>query len=204
MKNLVVIIDNGHGSNTPGKCAPDKSLYEWQWTREIACRLYKKLLSNDIEAQLLVPEEKDIPLDRGTDNRIKRINKICREAKASGKECLLLSVHINAAGGDGKWKSATGWSGWVANSASQKSIKAAQLLYEQAENYNLKGNRSVPSGKYWEANFAILRGSNCPAVLTENMFQDNKEDVEFLKSEEGKDIIVDVHYNAVLNYIEQV
>lgn len=203
MKNLVVIIDNGHGKNTPGKCAPDKSLFEWEWTREIAVRLYKKLLQNNIEAQLLVPEEKDIALDRGTDSRIKRTNRIVKEAKAAGKECVLLSVHINAAGGDGKWKTASGWSGWVANCASQKSILMAQLLYNQAEAFDLKGNRSVPSGKYWEANFAILRGSNCPAVLTENMFQDNKQDVQFLNSEEGKDIIVQLHYNAILEYIEK-
>ena len=30
---------------------------------------------------------------------------------------------------------------------------------------------------------------NCPAVLTENMFQDNKEDVKFLLSDEGKEKI---------------
>jgi hypothetical protein len=29
MKKLVVILDNGHGKNTKGKCSPDKSLYEW-------------------------------------------------------------------------------------------------------------------------------------------------------------------------------
>nr|DAT77576.1 MAG TPA: MurNAc-LAA [Caudoviricetes sp.] len=29
----------------------------------------------------------------------------------------------------------------------------------------------------------MCRDTKCPAVLTENLFQDNKEDVEFLLSE---------------------
>ena len=39
MKDLVVILDAGHGSDTPGKCSPDKSLYEWQFNREIVAML---------------------------------------------------------------------------------------------------------------------------------------------------------------------
>ena len=35
-EDIIIIIDNGHGINTPGKCSPDKSLLEWKYTREIA------------------------------------------------------------------------------------------------------------------------------------------------------------------------
>jgi N-acetylmuramoyl-L-alanine amidase len=35
MNDALVIFDNGHGSNTPGKCSPDKKLLEYKWTREI-------------------------------------------------------------------------------------------------------------------------------------------------------------------------
>ena len=198
MKKLVVILDNGHGENTKGKCSPDKRLYEWEWTREIACGLYNMLISNGIEAQLLVPEDKDISLSE----RVKREKKITKEAKKAGKETCLISIHINAAGGDGKWKTATGWSGWIAQEASEKSKQLAQLLYAQAEEFGLQGNRSVPSTKYWTANFSITTNSSCPAVLTENLFQDNKEEVDFLLSEEGKQIIIDLHYNAIKKYIE--
>jgi N-acetylmuramoyl-L-alanine amidase len=38
--------------------------------------------------------------------------------------------------------------------------------------------------------------------LTENLFQDNKDEVDFLLSEEGKQIIIDLHYNAIKKYIE--
>lgn len=199
MKNLLVILDNGHGENTKGKCSPDKRLFEWEWAREIASRLHNVLVMNGIDTVLLVPEDKDISLSE----RVKREKKITKEAKKAGKETCLISIHINAAGGDGKWKNATGWTGWIAQESSENSKKLAQLLYAEVEANNLQGNRCVPSTKYWTANFTICTDTSCPAVLTENLFQDNKEEVDFLLSEEGKQIIIDLHYNAIKKYIEQ-
>lgn len=198
MKNLLVILDNGHGENTKGKCSPDKRLLEWEWTREISSRLHNLLVMNGLDTILLVPEDKDISLTE----RVKREKKITKEAKKAGKETCLISIHVNAAGGDGKWKTAKGWTGWIAQEASEKSKELAQLLYAQAEEFGLQGNRCVPSTKYWTANFTITTNSSCPAVLTENLFQDNKEEVDFLLSEEGKQIIIDLHYNAIKKYIE--
>lgn len=197
MKNVVIILDNGHGINTKGKCSPDKTLYEWSWTRNIACDLYNLLLLNKIDAQLLTPEESDISLKE----RVKRINDICKEAKNANKECLLISIHINAAKSDNKWHDASGFTVWVSNNASEKSKKFAQLIENEAVSLNLKGNRSLTKEGYWASDFYILKNSNCPAVLTENMFQDNKEDVEFLLSEEGKNKIINLHFNAINAYI---
>ena len=200
MKNLVVIIDNGHGKNTPGKCAPDKSLFEWQWTREIAAMLCMRLYGiNTIQTVILVPEEHDVSLKE----RVRRVNTIVHDAKIAGKEVLLISIHINAAG-HGTWKTASGWSVWVANNASEKSKLFAQIAYNEALSLHLKGNRVVPKEQYWSSNFYILKNTLCPAVLTENMFMDNKEDVQFLNSEKGKEMIVKLHYNAILKYIEKV
>ena len=200
MKNLVVIIDNGHGKNTPGKCAPDKSLFEWQWTREIAAMLCMRLYGiNTIQTVILVPEEHDVSLKE----RVRRVNTIVHDAKIAGKEVLLISIHINAAG-HGTWKTASGWSVWVANNASDKSKQFAQIAYNEALSLGLKGNRVVPKEQYWSSNFYILKNTLCPAVLTENMFMDNQEDVQFLNSEKGKEMIVKLHYNAILKYIEKV
>lgn len=197
MKKLVVIIDNGHGKSTKGKCSPDKSIYEWSYTRDIACDLYTALLNEGIDAHLLVPEEKDVSLSE----RVKREKQITREAKKAGKETVLISIHLNAAGGDGKWKTASGWTCWIAQEASKKSKQLAQLLYAEAEKFDLQGNRSVPSTKYWTANFKITSDTSCPAVLTENLFQDNKDDVKILLSKEGKQKLINIHLNAIKNYI---
>ena len=197
MKKLCVILDNGHGKDTPGKCSPDYSLFEWKWTREITGGIYEELRKEGIECCLLVMGEKDMPLSERV--RLERI--WTAEAKKIGMDTCLISVHINAAGGDGQWKSARGWSGWIAQSASPKSKQLAQLLYAEAEKRGLQGNRSVPPEKYWVAPFYITTHSSCPAVLTENLFQDNREDVAFLLSEEGKRAIIDLHVQAIKKYI---
>ena len=198
MKDLVVILDAGHGSDTPGKCSPDKSLYEWQFNREIVAMLCERLYGIEhVQTVILVPEENDVPLKE----RVRRVNTIVHDAKIENKDVLLISIHINAAG-HGTWNKASGWSIWVSNNASEKSKQFAQIAYEQAKLLDLCGNRVVPKENYWTSNFYILKNTPCPAVLTENMFQDNHDDVAFLKSDEGKEKIVHLHGNAIKKYLE--
>ena len=193
---MIILIDNGHGANTPGKCSPDKQIREYSYAREIASLLEQKLKEKGITAIRIVTEENDVPLN----TRVQRVNTICREF--GSQNCCVVSIHLDACPpNDGKWHNARGFSVRVAKNASQKSKKLAKLLYEQAEALNLKGNRSVPPEKYWVQNLAICRDTNCAAVLTENLFQDNKDDVAFLLSKEGKDAIVQLHLNGIMNYI---
>lgn len=198
-KTTAIIVDNGHGTRQymkGSKQSPDGSLYEGEWAREIATMLVSRLKELGLNAHLLVPENQDISLS----TRCKRANQIYKE---NGKKGFLISIHINAAGADGKWHNATGWSSWVAPKSSNNSKKLAKILYDEASKRGLKGNRSVPSEKYWVGNFAIVRDTNCPAVLTENLFQDNKKEVEYLLSPEGKKAIVDLHVDGILKYLNE-
>lgn len=192
-----ILIDNGHGSNTAGKCSPDGSLKEYAWAREIARRIVEKLTAQGYDAQRIVTEDSDVSLAE----RCRRVNAVCKEHGAAN--VLLVSVHNNAAA-NGGWQKARGWSVWVYTQAGEKSKRLAQLLYAEAERIGLKGNRSVPTNKYWEANFYILKHSACPSVLTENLFQDNKEDVAYLLSKAGKEAIVQLHVNGIINYIKSL
>lgn len=143
MNKIKVLVDNGHGSNTPGKCSPDKSLLEYAYTREIAVKVVDRLKELGYDAERIVPETKDISLSE----RCRRINAWCN--KLGAKNCLSVSIHCNAAGADGKWHNASGWSVFVSKNASSNSKKLAQLLYAEAEKNGLKGNRSVPKERYW-------------------------------------------------------
>jgi len=191
---MKILIDNGHGYDTNGKCSPDGRLREYAWAREIAKRIEAELRKRGLDVQRIVTEERDISLTE----RVRRVNNICKQVGA--KNVCLVSVHVNAAGSGG-WRTARGWSGWVYTRSSANSQRLAQLLYAEAEKRGLQGNRSVPVSRYWTANFYILRYTDCPAVLTENLFQDNKEDVAYLLSEEGKQTITDLHVEAILKYI---
>lgn len=190
---MIILIDNGHGAETPGKCSPDGRLREYAWTREIARHVCDKLKALGYDAGLLVPELNDVPLRE----RVRRVNSVC--AGAGSDNVLLVSIHINAAG-TGQWHNASGWTAWVAPNASQRSRKLATLLDAEAVKLNLKGNRSREP--FFTGNFAILRDTKCPAVLTENMFQDNLHDVVYLLSDRGKSEITELHVNAIIQYLK--
>ena len=194
---MKILIDNGHGYNTPGKCSPDKRLLEWKYTREIATELVARLKAAGFDAERIVTEDVDISLRE----RCRRVNAICKRVGASN--VVLVSIHNNAAGSGGKWRDATGWCGFVYTKASSRSCHLAQLLYAEAEKRGLKGNRSVPRERYWMKNLAMVRDTACPAVLTENLFRDNKGEVDFLLSPQGHEAIVSLHFDALKKYVSE-
>ena len=192
---MIICLDNGHAKSTPGKRSPNGKLLEYAWTREIVKRLSDKLQANGYKTYIVTPET---DVDVSLKERCRRINKVYRD---NNKQAISISIHINAAGSGASWLTARGWQVYVSPNASSKSKKLAQCLYNEAKKSNLKGNRSVPKEEYWVSNLAMCRDTNCPAVLTENLFMDNKEDVKYLLSEEGKETIVNLHYNAIVNYL---
>lgn len=196
---MKILIDNGHGYNTPGKCSPDGRLREYKYTREIAPVVVERLRARGYDAELVTPETYDVAL--GT--RTRRINGIARTVGTAN--VLVVSIHNNAAPpNDGKWHNARGWSGHISLNASKKSKALAGYLAKAAEAEGIKVRRPLPTQDYWPQNLAICRDTICPAVLTENLFQDNREDVDFLLSDKGREAIISLHVNGIINYIKNV
>ena len=206
-----LIIDMGHGSNTPGKCAPDKSFYEWKFSRkvgkEVGARLAK--MGYNVHYTWLDDREPIYPADmmlresqlnRALMWRVERVNELC--AKYGTKNCASVSIHANASGD--VWDEASGYCVMVGKHASGKSKRFAQLVYDEAYKRGLKGNRCVPDEHYWVQGLAMCDRTNCPAILTENMFYSNKKDLEFLKSEEGVEQIIQLHIDAIVKYVQQL
>lgn len=189
---MKVLIDNGHGIDTVGKKSPDSRLFEWKYTRDIAKMLEEALKAEGIEAERITKDSIDIPLRE----RTHKANRIARQGD------VLISIHNNAAGADGKWHSACGFSAHVSLNASAKSKALAKCLWDAAIALGLKGNRSVPACGYISQNLAICRDTKCPAVLTENLFQDNAADVDFLTSDAGKKVIVQLHVDGIKKYLK--
>jgi N-acetylmuramoyl-L-alanine amidase len=46
--------------------------------------------------------------------------------------------------------------------------------------------------------------SYAPSVLSENLFHDTKSHIKFLASQKGRDIIVNLHYNGILEFFDKV
>ena len=191
---MKVLIDNGHGENTPGKRSPDGRLREWAYTREIADMVIFGLRKKGVDAERIVKEDTDAPLSE----RCRRANDIYKE---TGKKAILVSIHCNAAGSGTNWMNARGWSVFVSNNASGNSKKLAECLAEVAECIPVLVRKPMHNQLYWQQNLAICRDTNCPAVLTENFFQDNKEDVEYLLSRDGKDAVARIHIEGIIKYL---
>ena len=189
---MTILIDNGHGRETPGKRSPDGQIKEYEYTREMAQTIVSRLNSLGLSAQKLVAENHDVPLSER-----------CRRANAYKGNHILISLHLNAAGADGKWHNASGFSCFIANNASERSKWLAKAFTEQAVQLNLIGNRHVPPNKAWVQNLAICRDTTCPAVLTESLFMDNRSDAAILLSDNGFKAITDLHVNAILSYLEK-
>ena len=194
---MKILIDNGHGIQTKGKRSPDGKFLEYAYTREIARQVVTELKNKGYDAELLVPEEDDIPLSE----RVRRTNAHCQ---AFGKtNVILISIHVNAAGDGSKWMNATGWSCYTCKGQTE-SDRLATCLYDAAiKNFPDKRIRTdfSDADSDWEEGFYILKKSLCPAVLTENFFMDKLSDRDYLQSEVGKQAIVDTHVEGIAEYL---
>lgn len=198
MKILHVILDNGHGSNTPGKRSPiwkdNSQLLEWKYTRKVVDAIISEFqYYSGIVFHKLVTEDIDISLNE----RCKRANNV---ARCFGKDnCVLISVHVNASTGLPNAKAR----GWEVHTFKGQSIsdKHATILWNEASKV-LRGDSPMRGDHTdgdpdWDSNFAVLRDTIMPSVLTENLFMDNEMDCKFLLSAEGFNEIVKLHVEGI-------
>ncbi|NTV02418.1 MAG: N-acetylmuramoyl-L-alanine amidase [Chlorobiaceae bacterium] len=194
---MTVILDAGHGEETPGKRSPvwpgGMRLYEWEFNRSVVARIVKRLTKEGMVAVTLVPDRHDVSLGE----RIRRCNKeIIPTANRQGDQCILVSVHANAGGG-------TGFEVYT-SPGKTRSDDLAEMMLASAEVilplFAKRKDFSDGDGDK-EARFYMLTQSMCPAILTENLFMDRfKPDCEFIMSDVGRDVIAEMHVEAIKSY----
>lgn len=192
-----VLIDNGHGCDTKGKRSPNGLLQEWECTRQIAKMIFEQLTNDGIECYLLVTEDIDIPLTE----RVKRANKHYKE----DNNTILISLHLNASGNGNDWGKPNGWQAIINDNASDKTKDLANCLTYSAVGKELNVRRQKKLCNYWtDSKLTILKNTKCPAVLTENLFMDNINDYHLLIHSSGKQLIADLHVEAIKNYLQKL
>lgn len=195
---MKVLIDAGHGIDTPGKRSPDGRFREYLWNREIADLVLYGLLGSGIDASLVVKETNDVSLR----NRVNRVNTICNKEGVSN--VILISIHANAAGNGSAWMNAKGWSCYTTKGKT-KSDLVAECLYDAFEDEfkDRKIRKDMSDGdRDWEENFYIIQKSRCPAVLIENFFYDNKEECAWLLQQETKERIALTIVGGIKKYLK--
>lgn len=191
-----ILIDNGHGIETPGKRSPDGIFREYAWAREVSRMICDVLQAEGYDAQLLVPEVEDISLDE----RCRRANRFPKT------DTILVSIHNNAAGKGDRWMGARGWSIFTTKGITQADKLADRIWRRAKETFawplTVRSYSTAVMGHDYEENFYILMHSWCPAVLIENFFQDNREDVTYLMSDEGKAACAEVAVLGIKDYLD--
>lgn len=212
--DIAVILGTAHLGTTPGKRSPDGQFRECMYSREIV-----KLIKEELEKEGIVTYIDYLDLEPNSymksssykqeqskelQWRVNYVNNICNSKDPSN--FIYVSVHVNAAGADGQWKNARGWCVYT-SPGKTKSDTLATCLFNRAKSILPNDNKNYVRSDFsdgdpdYESNFYVLTKTKCPAVLTENLFQDNKQDVQYLQSEEGKKAIVDIHVKGIIDYV---
>lgn len=213
--SIIVCLGTAHRLREAGKQSPDGRLRECVYSREIVKGVAARLQAMDCHAvtdfePLDLPKTMQSPSAKQERQnelamRVNYVNELCRQNGAD--YVLYASIHVNASPPvDNQWHKPNGWQVSVGTKASAKSKQLAGCLYDAAKAKGLKVRQPSlkPLQKYWPQNLYVLNQTSCPAVLTENLFQDNINDVDFLLSEEGRQIIVDLHVEGIIKYIESL
>ena len=205
-----VEIDCGHGKSTPNKRSVDANLgltdspyylLEYKFNRELGKLLEKKLL--DIGFQVNFTVNPDDDTDISLKDRYTRANE--DQKNHPDCKCIFVSIHANAAGNGLEWKSARGFSVYTTKGENNSDILADCVLkVAQEELPKYKQKIRIYKNEYmkldWEENFTVIYGAAMPAILVENMFMDNKQDVLFLNSEEGKNVLANIITKGIVDY----
>ena len=179
----IILFDNGHGRETPGKRSPvwkdGRQLFEWEFNRDMVRRIISKCCHAGIRAVKLVPETFDVSLEE----RCKRANLWYDRCNGN---CIVVSIHANAGGG-------TGFEVYTSPGQTQADPIATKLIERLQQDFPaIKMRKDMADGDPdKEAGFYILKHTKAPAILVENLFMDTESDCRLLMSEDFRDKLAD-------------
>lgn len=192
--NYLWILDPGHGGvndaghymTAPAKMHkfPQFTIYEGVINRAITELVKKQLMAMRIDYAIVAHPIEDTPLSL----RVSRADAVY----AKDKRAVYLSIHSNAGKGSGFeifTSPGQGKSDKIANifcSVYQKQFPLFLMRFDLSDGDADK-----------EADFYVLRKTDCPALLVENLFFDNLHEAEYLMSAEGQQKIADCIVMAI-------
>ena len=180
------ILDNGHGADTPGKRSPmlmdGRQFRECFFNREVVTRMISMLKDLGLRAIKLVPEHEDISLSK----RVARANELNQ-----ANICVLVAVHSNAYGDGSRFSVPRGIETYY-HESSEAGKKIAEMFQENLVQVTGWRNRGIRRG-----NFQIIKETAMPAILTENGFYTNREQLEYLLDSDWRETIATAHVEAI-------
>ena len=178
---MIILVDIGHGItpqyklNDPGACG--NNLIEANLNEIISNEVIDRLQNKYICEIIVLP--------RGQlSDRTKYANKINAD--------YLISFHCNSATNI----NASGWESHIYTNPSSKSIEYQKVIHNEVMSY-LKNYNVIDRGMK-KSNFHILRESNMPAILLENLFVSSSNNAKLLKDNKFLDGLADSIVNGLV------
>lgn len=160
---MKIVIDAGHGPETPGKRSPDGRLREFHFNSAVADEVKKRLVLDGHTVLFSHQSDQDVPLHERT--------ALANRLKAD----LFVSIHANAHGQT--FNAANGLETFIYSHPQAATRKLAESVQRSLVLATGRKDRGVKQG-----NFAVLRDTHMPAILVECGFMTHKQEVELLKS----------------------
>lgn len=173
MSPLLIAIDAGHGGKDPGATANE--LVEKEITLQLALKTGLYLRKN-YECEVMYTRNKDVSLT------LSERTKMANKAKAD----LFCSFHINSFNQVSK-----GFESYRDRGTTGKTLELQKSVHEEVMKV-LKKYQIVDRGMKKE-NFAVVRDTIMPALLTETLFISNPSEARLLQSEDFLNQVAEAH-----------
>src|SRR5690625_1618228 len=173
-------FDPGHGGSDPG--ASGNGFREKDLALQIAL---------EIRSMLKKYKGAQVRLSRTTDKYLS-LSARTNDANKWGAD-YFLSIHLNAFNG-----SANGYEDFIYNGLSNSSGTAKKRDIIHDEVYKaITSMGSTPNRGRKKANFVVLRQSDMPAILSENLFIDGSADGKIIKQKDYVETVAQGHVNGL-------
>lgn len=186
------ILDSGHGALQKGKRSNHlkggQQLIEYQFNFRVATRLSELLSFHGIAFVLTNPEPELI--GSALDYRIDFANNFDTKLKK-----IFVSIHGNAENTT-TWGSANGIETWHYK-GSKQGIEIAKIFQSEIIKSSGRKDRGLKYRSKYQ--FAVLRKTKMPAILTENGFFTNIEECKLMLTDAYVEKIALGHLNAILH-----
>lgn len=178
-----IVLDAGHGGRDQG--AAGRKIQEKEVALKIAQRAAKYIKRRTRGVDVILTRDRDEFISL---NERANFANFCQAD-------LFISIHANSARGYAEGTETFVWN----KRHNPWSLKLARLIQKE---YTERGNRKNRGVK--KANFAVLRNTNMPAVLTEVGFISNAKEEKYLKSRKGRRKLAYCIYQAVKQYLRTI
>lgn len=172
--------DPGHGGADSGAVGND--LQEKELTLQIVRYAMEHLKNNYTGFEQRATRNSDTTVELSTRDD---------DADKWGAD-VFISVHINAAGG-------SGFESYIFKTASAATVALQNIIHSEVLAAMRASGNTIDRGKK-RANFSVIRETEMPAILTENLFIDSN-DANRLKSETFLKAIGEAHARGVAKFL---